>query len=988
MLALLAVGSQAGCTREFFRDWANQDAAEAVFEKSRDPRWRLDAFSIEPPAMSRFASPYDPEFPPAPPDDPTAEALSPVPQWPDNRLIVPAEGTGYIDMMEGWMQERDAARARGEIKSLIYAEPGKGGRRGTPQPFKPAPVDQPMQSSGPVQPPVTPSPFAPGGMAPGNTPAGVGSGTAAPRPSPLSVPVTPPPGGAVTPGGSAPASPGSAGPQASSTARNRSLNSGTGARGSSPILLASASSGEKKKSIPPPRPAASFDLAASGRGRGNRDASVQRAAGQAVPPQGSTSPVPAVEGAQRPQVQPNSEGLTPRPFIPLDSKTHEEQMSEETRREVNRIIPGGPASAGSLTQEQAAELSGVLIPRIPRFNVAAAAGLPRNANPYVLTLQQAFTLALINARVYQLQLETLYNSALAVALQRFAFEPQFYAGMSPTTAPIGRGFPGVSPINQWLYQTRTAPGGQISTLTMGEVAGFGKLFNSGGQLLAGFANQLVFNFVGKNPIQPTVQSSLPLTFMQPFLRGGGRAVTLENLTQAERSLLYQVRTFAKFRQEFIVDMLTGGTISQPGVGFALQGFSTAGNTDPTLGFIPTAQNFAQVLIDLKNVAYFEQLASLYEQLIEGESSGLSQLQVDQVRSNVVTARASLINDILTLRNSNDSFKQQLGLPPDTPVVPDLSLYQPYLDVFAQIDEWQRSPKRKLEDVPKLVESIPQLQDIVLDGHSIIGMYRNSTTYDNEEDLEATLQAAVRIALEYRLDLMNTRAQLYDAWRKIRVAANALKGILNVTLTNQVFTPPTTTNPFGFFSQAKQFSLVLNAELPLIRVTERNAFRQAIIAYEQERRALMSQEDFIKNQLRSDIRSMQVTYIQYEITKRNLILNIRLKDQAFEQIIAPPQATTGQGLAQTANAATQTTNLIGFQRTLISSEQALTTAFQNFQLARLIVYRDIGTLPYDEWEAFSEIFPTQYRGPSLGPGTSNTGKPAPSTSSEPAQGAGR
>ena len=64
MLVLLAVGLQSGCTREFYRDWANQDASEAVFEKSRDPRWRIDAFSIEPPAMSRFASPYDPEFSP------------------------------------------------------------------------------------------------------------------------------------------------------------------------------------------------------------------------------------------------------------------------------------------------------------------------------------------------------------------------------------------------------------------------------------------------------------------------------------------------------------------------------------------------------------------------------------------------------------------------------------------------------------------------------------------------------------------------------------------------------------------------------------------------------------------------------------------------------------------------------------------------------------------------------------------------------------
>ena len=72
-------------------------------------------------------------------------------------------------------------------------------------------------------------------------------------------------------------------------------------------------------------------------------------------------------------------------------------------------------------------------------------------------------------------------------------------------------------------------------MQLGEIAGYGKLLNSGGQLLMGFANQIVFNFVGKNPIQPTVQSSLPLSFVQPFLRGGGRAVILEPLTQAERN---------------------------------------------------------------------------------------------------------------------------------------------------------------------------------------------------------------------------------------------------------------------------------------------------------------------------------------------------------------------------------------------------------------------------------------------------------------------
>ena len=179
-----------------------------------------------------------------------------------------------------------------------------------------------------------------------------------------------------------------------------------------------------------------------------------------------------------------------------------------------------------------------------------------------------------------------------MTLQRFAFEPQFYAGMSPLTAPIGARFPGLNPGNQFNYATRFAPGGQVSNLSLGEVAGVGKLFNSGGQLLAGFANQVVFNFVGKNPIQPTVQSSLPLTFVQPFLRGGGRAVILENLTLAERTLLYQVRAFAKFRQEFIVTVLDRRSGSELRPELQPLRLLAAGNIDPVVGFIPVVVDLA------------------------------------------------------------------------------------------------------------------------------------------------------------------------------------------------------------------------------------------------------------------------------------------------------------------------------------------------------------------------------------------------------------
>ena len=82
-------------------------------------------------------------------------------------------------------------------------------------------------------------------------------------------------------------------------------------------------------------------------------------------------------------------------------------------------------------------------------------------------------------------------------------------------------------------------------------------------------------------------SALPISFVQPLLRGGGRAVTLEPLTQAERNLLYAVRAFALFRQQFFVVTLTGGTIQNFGNDFhSGRASPSAGNTDPTVGFHP------------------------------------------------------------------------------------------------------------------------------------------------------------------------------------------------------------------------------------------------------------------------------------------------------------------------------------------------------------------------------------------------------------------
>jgi hypothetical protein len=684
----------------------------------------------------------------------------------------------------------------------------------------------------------------------------------------------------------------------------------------------------------------------------------------------SVSPVqPAAPRAGQPQ-PPAAPGADQ---VRLPPATPSSLLDREIADEKVLINPAQVNQAGRMSPTEAAELAGVLVPPIYLQNDTEAYGYPKGSRVYKINMQQAWLLALTNARFYQFNLETVYLQALPVTLQRFAFEPQFYAGLSPTTSPGGAGFPstpGVNTANSFNYATRFSPAGQVSTLNIGTVAGFGKLFSSGGQLLMGFANEVMFNFLSKNPAQPTVISALPISFVQPLLRGGGRAVIMEPLTQAERNLLYAVRNFALFRQQFFVVTLTGGTIQNFGNTFNLAGFSVSGNSDPTIGFIPVVFNLVEVEVDRRNLFFLESLVKLYQELIQGESSGLSRLQVDQVLQRLITGRQALFTDKVTYRTQLDEFKMQMGLPPDTPIVVDMSLAQPFYDVFDAVDNWQRRSDRKLEDLPGIIAKIPELEDIDVEGRSVLGPYRNYRSTlkeflpENEEGLEDLLQAAVRISLEYRMDLMNDRAQLYDAWRQIRVTANALKGVLNLSITNNVYAPVGSPNPLAFLSQAKQFSLAIQSELPLVRVNERNNFRTALITYQRTRRALQTAEDNLKIQLRNDLRQVHLAYINYEIAKRNFELNVRLKDQAFEQIIAPPAGGT-QNLAQTANAATQTTNLLGFQGNLVGTMLALTNGWATYQQNRLIVYRDIGILPYDEWEAFSELFPAQYHGPIIG-----------------------
>lgn len=150
----------------------------------------------------------------------------------------------------------------------------------------------------------------------------------------------------------------------------------------------------------------------------------------------------------------------------------------------------------------------------------------------ILTLPQSVTLATVNNRQYQTEKETLYLTALDFSDIRHLYEPMPFLGsvgeFRKTDSKESRAIYGNTGFEQ-LLATGARVGSKIS---------LGWVDIISGDFRSGFS---------------TVASGF---ITQPLLRGAGRKVALENLTQAERNTLYQIRSFNRYRKEFVVSIIS------------------------------------------------------------------------------------------------------------------------------------------------------------------------------------------------------------------------------------------------------------------------------------------------------------------------------------------------------------------------------------------------------------------------------------------------
>ena len=188
----------------------------------------------------------------------------------------------------------------------------------------------------------------------------------------------------------------------------------------------------------------------------------------------------------------------------------------------------------------------------------------------VLSLPQAVAIATAHNRDYQLEKETLYTKALDLRLMRHNFETQFFTRLKAQDAKydgdrfraVGAGIePRFNPdrLGQDI-PIREGPLGTENELdpdevTIGPGFGFNQLLMGGtmigANLALGWSRLLTGPWRGERFFQV-----LGLEVTQPLLRGRDRRVVIENLTQAERDTLYQLRLFNRFRKTFVVLAIT------------------------------------------------------------------------------------------------------------------------------------------------------------------------------------------------------------------------------------------------------------------------------------------------------------------------------------------------------------------------------------------------------------------------------------------------
>jgi outer membrane protein TolC len=227
-----------------------------------------------------------------------------------------------------------------------------------------------------------------------------------------------------------------------------------------------------------------------------------------------------------------------------------------------------------------------------------------------LTFPDALAQAFSANRQYLSRKESLFLTALSLTAERHRWTPRLSA-------------------EQEANVRRLAPGGSTHG-TSGRFS-VNQLLKSGGSVGLTLANDLLS--LSTSDPRYTASTAISIDLVQPLLRGYGAEVAAENLTQAERDVIYDLRSFSRYQRTLAVD---------------------------------TASRYYRLLQQQDTVrneyGNYRNLVQARERAEALAVDRLPEFQVDQTRQDELRARNRYVNAVEQYQATLDDFKLFLGLP--------------------------------------------------------------------------------------------------------------------------------------------------------------------------------------------------------------------------------------------------------------------------------------------------------------------------------------
>lgn len=156
----------------------------------------------------------------------------------------------------------------------------------------------------------------------------------------------------------------------------------------------------------------------------------------------------------------------------------------------------------------------------------------------LFSLSDTLAIAMANSRSYQTRKESLFIQALNLTEVQKEFNLNYSASADASTTFT-------------TYKDGTTETFGDNGVDANAGLGVSRLLATGARVSLNFSQNMLNYFT--NPDASDENNALTFSIVQPLLNGFGPLVTKEPLRQAERDMVYAVRNFKRYQQDFVID---------------------------------------------------------------------------------------------------------------------------------------------------------------------------------------------------------------------------------------------------------------------------------------------------------------------------------------------------------------------------------------------------------------------------------------------------